>query len=348
MTQENTAPAVNPHGQVRPAWLAQVQEAPIDPMRPIIDAHHHLWLREHYPYLMDGFAADLGCGHNIRQTVYIESLAMHRAIGPGYLRPVGETEFANGQAAIAASGLIGPTLACAGIVTYADLRREDAPAQLDAHLVAGNGRLRGVRQISAWHAHDAVKGTSQSPPQGLLSDPDFRRGFAELARRGLSFDAWLYFTQLDELAALAKAFPDTMIALDHVGGPLGVGPYAGQREVVAQAWQEALHGLKTLPNVYIKLSGLGMRTAGFDFHTRKLPPTSTELATAWQPYFDFCIETFGPGRCMFASNFPVDKGTCSYAVLWNAHQRIVAAYSSAEQDQLFHHTAQAFYRLAAY
>lgn len=341
-----TTPApANPHGAVREDWLASLTEAAIDPARPIVDAHHHLWNRAHYPYLFDGFLRDLDCGHNIRQTVYVESLAMHRADGPVHLRSVGETEFANGVAAMSASGGYGTPRVCAGIVTYVNLCEPEAASALDAHVMAGNGRLKGVRQISAWHADDAIKGTSMSPPRGLLSDAGFRRGFSELAKRDLAFDAWLYHTQLNDFHDLAKAFPDTRLVLDHVGGPLGIGPYAGQRPAVTAEWQRSMSALAQLDNVHVKLSGLGMRISGFDLHAKPQPPTSGQLAALWAPYFDFCIETFGPNRCMFASNFPVDKGSCSYGTLWNAHKRVAEQLTPAEQDALFQGTARAVYRL---
>jgi predicted TIM-barrel fold metal-dependent hydrolase len=176
-------------------------------------------------------------------------------------------------------------------------------------------------------------------------DPKFREGYATLARFGLTFDSWAYHPQLDELHDLACAFPDIPVVIDHIGVPLGVGPYAGQRDAVFAEWKRLLQKFAALPNVCIKLGGLGMSVFGFGFHQANRPPTSAELAQTWGPYILTCIEIFGPSRCMFESNFPVDKGTCSYAVLWNAFKRITAGMSVDEKRLLYRDTAARFYRL---
>jgi predicted TIM-barrel fold metal-dependent hydrolase len=246
---------------------------------------------------------------------------------------------------MSASGTFGPRRACAGIVGYADLRLGTAVRSvLEAHQAAGGGRFKGIRQQAQWH--EGIGGLARmTPPPGLLLDAAFREGFAELAPLGLRFDAWLYFTQLDELASLAQASPDTTIVLNHLGAPLGIGPYAGRRNEVFDLWSAGMRTLARDANVAVKLGGLGMPIYGFGFETRETPASSTELTEAWRPYVETCIEAFGPARCMFESNFPVDKESCSYRTLWNAFKRIAVAASEAEKDALFQGTARRVYDL---
>ncbi|HEX3414706.1 MAG TPA: amidohydrolase family protein [Stellaceae bacterium] len=290
--------------------------------------------------------ADFGSGHNITATVYLEWLSMYRGTGPTDLRPVGEIEFANGVAAMAASGTYGKTQVCAGIVGYADLTLGAAVEKvLEAMIMAGGGRFRGIRFITASHPDQAAWGSMVTRPEGLLTDKRVRGGFERLAPLGLSFDAWMYHTQLGELVELARAFPETPIILDHVGGPIGLGRYAGKRSEVFAEWSGRIRELAACPNVHIKLGGLGMRMFGFDLHTRELPPSSEELAAAWRPNIETCIAAFGPERAMFESNFPVDKGSCGYAALWNAFKHIAAGCSPAEKAALLAGTATKFYRL---
>ena len=339
--------APSPHLPVRPDWLERRREEIIEPDLPIVDPHHHLVERpETGRYLLPELLADTRDGHNITATVYLEWLSMYRAQGPVELRPVGEVEFANGVAAMAASGTYGRTQICAGIVGYADLT-VGAPVEkvLQAMIQAGGGRFRGIRFITASHPEQAAWGSAVIRPEGLLMNPKLREGFARLAPLGLSFDAWMYHTQLSELVDLARAFPGTQIVLDHVGGAIGLGPYAGKRDEVFVAWSRQIHELATCPNVHIKLGGLGMRMFGFTHHLGELPPSSEELAAAWRPYIETCIAAFGPERAMFESNFPVDKGSCSYRVLWNAFKRIAAGCSAAERAALFAGTATKLYRL---
>ena len=339
--------ATSLHLAVRPDWLDRRHEEIIDPGLPIVDPHHHLVERpETGRYLLPDLLADLKSGHNVTQTVYLEWLSMYRADGPAELRPVGEVEFANGVAAMTASGGYGGGRVCAGIVGYADLALGARVEKvLEAQIAAGGGRFRGIRFIAASHPDQAQWGSLVARPAGLLMDRRVREGFARLAPLGLSFDAWLYHTQLGELADLARAFPATQIVLDHVGGPIGLGRHTGKRDEVFAEWQARIRELAACPNVHIKLGGLGMRMFGFDVHTRDLPPSSEELAAAWRPYIEACVAAFGPERAMFESNFPVDKGSCSYHVLWNAFKRIAAGCSAAEKTALFSATAKKFYRL---
>ena len=329
---------------VRQAWLDRRREEIIEPELPIVDPHHHLWDRPGWRYLLDELLDDLNSGHTIVATVFLQCRAMHRASGPEALRPVGETEFVNGIAAMSASGGYGPTRVCAGIVGHADLRlgaRVDAV--LAAHLRAGGDRFRGIRHSAAWDA--ALPRPANAPAPGLYADPAFRAGFARLAPHGLSFDAWLYHPQLDELTALARAFPDTPIVLDHVGGPIGIGPYAGRRDAEFARWAASIRALATCPNVSAKLGGLGMPFTNLGLHDGPEPPSSEQLATAARPYFETCIAAFGPDRCMFESNFPVDKESFSYAVYWNACKRLTQGASAAERAALFSGSAARFYRL---
>ena len=341
------ATAPTPHLPVRPEWLALRREEILEPELPIVDPHHHLVDRANTGrYLLPELLADTGSGHNITATVYLEWLSMYRADGPIALRPVSEVEFANGVAAIADSGTYGKTQVCAGIVGYADLMLgAQVEPVLEAMIMAGGGRFRGIRYISASHPDEAARGSSVNRPAGLLMNDKVREGFARLHPLGLSFDAWMYFTQLGELIDLTRAFPATPIVLDHVGGAIGIGPYAGKRDEVFAEWKKSIGELARCPNVHVKLGGLGMRLFGFDVHTGAMPPGSEQLATLWRPYIETCIEAFGPQRAMFESNFPVDKGGGSYHVFWNAFKRIAAGCSAAEKTALFAGTATRFYRL---
>ncbi len=323
-------------------WLDQVQEAALEPELPIIDPHHHLWDYPTSRYLLDELLADTGSGHNIVATVFIECASMYRTSGLEYLKPVGETDFVQ---AIANANRT-PVRVAAGIVSFADL---SAGAQvrevLAAHQAASPNRLRGIRHAAGWHTSDAIRNSHSNPPPGLLMLPKFREGFAQLQLLGLSFDAWLYHTQIAELADLARAFPSTTIILDHFGGPLGVGPYEGKSDEVFGEWRTAIDDLAKCPNVVAKLGGINMAVNGFGWHKRERPPTSQELATATQRYYLHTIERFGVERCMFESNFPVDKLSCSYAVVWNSFKRMTTNFTASEKAALFHDTAARVYRL---
>jgi predicted TIM-barrel fold metal-dependent hydrolase len=332
-------------------WLGRTVEAPIDPGLPICDPHHHLW--DHVSgrvaprYLLDEILEDVkGGGHNVVSTVFIECGAMYRREAPEPMRPVGETEFVNGIAAMSASGLYGPARIAAGIVGTADLRLGKAVgAVLDAQIAAGGGRFRGIRRSAARDDDPAVPRHRTAPPAGLFAQEDFRAGFAELAPRGLTFEAWCYHPQIPEVTALARAFPATTIILNHFGGPIGVGSYAGRsREVYAQ-WRASISDLATCPNVVAKLGGINMEVNGFGWHEKPRPPSSRELAEATRGYYEFTIEKFGADRCMFESNFPVDAVTCSYTVLWNSFKHLTSGASAGEKAKLFHDTAARVYRL---
>jgi predicted TIM-barrel fold metal-dependent hydrolase len=332
---------------VRGDWLAQRREESIDPAMPILDPHHHLWDRPGSRYLHDEYKGDIDAsGHNIRGSVYLQCGAMHRADGDKKFAPVGETEFVNGIAAMSASNTYGPARLCAGIVGFADLMLGAAVDEvLEAHLRAAGERFKGVRYCSVWDADRSIKSTSWDIAEGVLLDSKFRAGFARLSRYGLSFDAWLYHPQIRELTGLAREFPNTIIVLDHVGAPLGIGAYAGRRAEVSADWRRAIAELAQCPNTRVKLGGMGMHMFGFGFHKQPLPPSSEQLAAAWRPLVETCIEAFGPQRAMFESNFPVDKRFYDYGVMWNAFKRLAAPYGAEEKAELFFKTAQRTYRL---
>ena len=334
------------HFSVRDEWLSQTSEEILEPNLPIIDPHHHIWDRPGWRYMIDDIAQDLASGHNIIATVFVQCHSMHRANGPEEMAPVGETEFVNGVAAIGASGLYGKQRLCAGIVGHANLTLGEAVQPiLEAHIQAGGDRFRGIRHITAWDDDVRLINKSYSVTKGLLADPNFRAGFAELEKLNLSFDAWLYHPQIDELTDLAKNFPGTTIILDHCGGPLGLGEYATASENVFASWRNSIEKLAGCRNVKVKLGGLGMRINGYGFHEKPLPPTSDELAKAWFPYIDTCIQAFGPDRCMFESNFPVDKGSYSYPIYWNACKKLTNDLNIEEREYLFSKTAAEVYRI---
>jgi predicted TIM-barrel fold metal-dependent hydrolase len=270
---------------------------------------------------------------------------MYRKDGPEELRPVGETEFLASVAARSTAERSIRTHVAAAIVGHADLTLGDAVAPvLEAHLAASPTRFRGIRRSTTWEASDIIRSDAR---RGVMRDASFRKGFNWLGRLGLSFDAWLYHPQLLELAETARAFPTVTIILNHIGGPLGVGPYAGKRDEVFHAWSKGIAAVAACPNVVVKLGGLGSERSGFDWHRRAVPPSSTELANIMAPYFELCIERFGAQRCMFESNFPVEKRANAYATLWNAFKRVTHNYSADERRALFHDTAARVYRISS-
>ena len=331
------------------AWLAKrPSEAALEPDLPIIDPHHHFWdtpQRGHY--FLPELLSDIGGGHNIVATVFLECHAMYRNGGPAEMAPVGEVEFVNGIAAMSASGGYGPCRVAEAIIGHADLTLGARVREvLEAELAVGGGRFRGIRYGVSWDGSDAVgKFAARFTPPHLVLDPKFREGFAQLGRLGLSFDSWQYHPQLPDAIDLVRAFPDTAIILNHVGGVLGVGPYAGHRQEILAAWKKDIAEFARCPNVTVKLGGVGMTSFGFDFHEREMPPSSEDLAAAWRQYVEPCIEAFGVNRCMFESNFPPDKQSGGYTELWNAFKRITANASATEKTALYSGTAARVYRM---
>ncbi len=330
------------------AWLAKRPAEPIlDPELPIVDTHHHLWERRDHRYLLHEFLDDVRTGHNVVATVFLECHSMYRATGPEEFRPVGETEFVAGIAAMSDSGAYGPTRVAAGIVGFADLTLGDrVEPVLEAHVRAGGGRFRGVRHSAAWDASPVIGNSQTAHGPHLYRQANFRAGLRRLAALGLSLDAWTFHPQLADIADLARAVPEATIIVGHVGGPLGYGPYEGKRDEVFAAWKPAVAELARCPNVVMKLGGMMMRLAALDYRTLPAPPTSEDLAAAWRSYIETSIELFGPARCLCESNFPVDKMGIGWAALWNALKRIAAGASAEEKRALFSDTARRVYRLS--
>ena len=331
-------------------WLAQTpREAALEPDLPIIDAHHHLWDVKAVAnrYLLDDLLADVNQGHNICATVYVEAHAMYRSFGPESMKPVGEVEFANGIAAMAASGTYGKCRVAEAIVGHADLMLGKGVEEvLQAEASAAGGRLRGIRHATPHEVSALIsKFIARPVPPHRLSDPVFREGFAQLAKFSLSFDAWLYHPQLPDLLGLARNFPETPIIINHAGTVLGVGPYEGLQTDSLRRCASDLRQLAACPNISLKIGGMGMPISGLGLHQLALPPSSEALAKAWRPYVEMCIEILGADRCMFESNFPVDKQSCGYSELWNAFKRLTASCSVPERDALFSRTAASVYRM---
>jgi predicted TIM-barrel fold metal-dependent hydrolase len=337
-------------------WLSLTKEEALEPQLPIIDPHHHFWntpQRDPQVYLLEQLAADVK-GHNVRQTVFIECGSMYRVDGPEEFRVVGETEFVQGIAAESASGRYGDLRAAAGIIGTVDMRLGDrAGPVMEAHMAASHNRFRGIRHGGAW-AEPGVLPTAAATPrlpnrpaivQHLLLDSNFRRAFSYLQSYGLTFEGWVYHPQIAELTDLAKAFPDTTIVFNHLGGPIGVGPYAGKRSEVFAGWTTAVGELAKCPNVVAKVGGIQMVVNGYGWHERKRPPSSDELLAANRDWYLYTIDHFGPTRCMFESNFPVDRLSCSYTVVWNQFKKLTSGFSGSERASMFHDTAMRVYRL---
>ena len=332
-------------------WLALTTEPTLEPELPICDPHHHFWdfrtARIPYQrYLLHELADDMNSGHNVRSTVFIEARAMYRADGPEEMRPVGEVEFVQGLAAASASGLYGPGRAAAAIVGHANLNLGERVAPvLEALRAASPNRFRGIRHSVTWDPHPEVENTAAHKIQGQLASAQFRAGARVLARMGLSLEAWLYFPQLAELADFARAVPDLTIVLNHIGGLLRVGPYANRDDEVLATWRRGITAVAACPNVHVKLGGIGMPRTGFDWHLRDKPASSEELAESMKPLMTYVIDQFGPERCMFESNFPVDKVSYSHGVLYNAFKRLSSGYSPSERAAMFHDVAAKTYRI---
>lgn len=333
--------------------VAAPEEEALLPDLPIVDCHHHLY---EFPatdkgpgrhFLFQDLLAEIKrSGHNIVSTMAVEDYAMYRADGPVALRSLGETEFLDGIAAMSASGLYGPCRINAGIVAFADLRLgPELKDVLEAHIAVGGGRLRGIRNASAWDPFPIFGRPLDISRRDLLRDPNLRAGVAALAPLNLVFDAFVFHPQIPEVTDLARAVPGTTIVLDHLGTPLGIGPYAGKRAEIFKQWKASMKELARNPNVMVKLGGLGMGMLGFPEAGRTPQAPSAELAAEWRPLIETSIELFGPDRCMFESNYPPDGETASYRVIWNTFKRITASASDDERAALFGGTAKRVYRL---
>ena len=332
-------------------WLALTQETTLEPDLPICDPHHHFYFRRldripYHNYQIEDLYTDLNSGHNIVSTVFVEARAMYRPDGPEEMRPVGEVEFVQGMAAAGATGLYGPARAAAAIVGHANLNLgERVEPVLQALQAASLNRFRGIRHSVTWDPHPEIENTSAHQAPSQLASDTFRAGARVLSRMGLSLEGWLNHPQLTELADFAKAIPDLTIILNHVGGLMRIGPYANRDDEVLAEWRSGLAAVAGCPNVVVKLGGLGMPRAGFDWYTRDVPIGSEELSVDIAPIMNYVIDQFGPDRCMFESNFPPDKLSFSYNVMYNAFKRMSQSYSTTERAAMFHDTAIRVYRI---
>ena len=331
-------------------WLARTVEPALEPDLPICDPHHHLWDgrtdRVEPRYFLDELEADTGSGHNIVSTVFIEARAMYRADPPMELRPVGEVEFVQGIAAQSASGMYSQTKAAHGIVGHANLHLgTEVRRVLEALQAASPNRFKGIRHGVSWDPHPEIPIVGAYPMPDQLRSDDYRAGARVLAEMGLSLDVSLLHPQLPQVVDFANAVPDLTIVLNHVGGLMRTGPYAANADEVMANWRAGIAAAAQCPNVVIKLGGVGMPRLGYDFHERETPVGSEELAAAIDPVMRYCIEQFGPSRCMFESNFPVDKESFSYCIMWNAFKRMSADFSADERADMFYGCAARAYRV---
>ena len=340
----------------RDDWLALTSEAALEPELPICDAHHHFWASRPDPahfveallwqerYLVRDLADDVS-GHNVRSTVFIEVRSEYRSGGPEEMRPVGEVEFVQRLATESASGSYGPLRAAAAIIGSADLKLgEGVRPVLEAMQAAGPDRFRGIRHSVNW---DPSPELASREPEGTLSNENYLAGARVLASMGLCLENSVYFPQLAELAEFARAVPDLTIVLNHIGGLVRIGPYANRDAEVIQAWREGIAAAAKSPNIVIKLGGVAQGRYGFDWQERAVPVGSEELAGSLSPLMNHCIEQFGPDRCMFESNFPVDKVSYSYRVVYNAFKRLSKGYSASERAAMFHDVAARVYKIDA-
>ncbi len=326
-------------------WYAAVREEIVEPERPIIDPHHHLWAAPSMwgSYLLEDLWADTESGHSIEKTVFIDCHSSYWTDGPERLRPVGETEFVAAIAEESAKRDGAATIA--GIVSHANLLlAEGVEEVLQAHEEAGRGLFRGIRHAGPYDTTGTLTNAGRGRPCPY-GEEAFRAGMRTLGELGYTYDTWHFYHQNQDFLALARAVPETTMILDHFGTPLGVGAYAGRREEIFAQWKDDIAAIAECPNVVAKLGGLAMPDNGFGWDKRELPPTSDEFAAAQKRYYLHAIDCFGPERCMFESNFPVDRLSISYHVMWNGMKKIVAGFSEAEKQAMFYDTAARAYRL---
>jgi predicted TIM-barrel fold metal-dependent hydrolase len=326
-------------------WLALRHEAPVDPDRPIVDPHHHLWPDgQGLAYAVDDVVSDTGAGHNIVKTVFVECHAAYDRDADPLFAPVGETRFV-AESADDLARRHPDAAPIAGIVAHADLRSPRLDEVLDAHVAAGGGRFRGIRDaLSCPIAPEELSVPGRAPSQ-LFEDPDFRAGVARLGELGFTYDSWHYHHQNGEFLALAHACPDTTMVLDHFGTPLGVGRFAGRHDEIFETWRDDVAAIAACENTVAKLGGLAMPDNGFGYHLGAEPPSSDQLLADQRRWYEHTIECFGPDRCMFESNFPMDKLSAPATVVWNMFQKLVADFTDDEQTALFSGTASRVYSL---
>jgi predicted TIM-barrel fold metal-dependent hydrolase len=326
----------------RPDWLSLSPEIPLDPNLAIVDAHHHFSDRRGHVYMLDELEEDVFSGHRVVATVFVEGRMCDCGCDEG-ARGVAETGVAMALGTLAeARGERGVAAGIVGNVALSSGARIEETLQ--AHLLAGMGRFRGVRQIAPWDPSPVLRPLPTMAPD-ILADRTFREGFAKLAPLGLSFDAWLYYPQFSSLKGLADAFPDTQIILDFPI-PLGVGDYSLESPDDLGRWRDAVRSVASCPNIAVKLGGFGMGITGLRLGEQAAPPSSPELCELMRPYVEFTIQSFGVERCLVGSNFPVDKGSFSYMVFWNAFKRLLSTFSEAEREAILSLNASRFYRLS--
>jgi predicted TIM-barrel fold metal-dependent hydrolase len=333
-------------------WLSQTVEEIVSPNIPICDPHHHLWDKRksripYQRYLLDELLEDINSGHNVRSTVFIEAESMLRVSGPGEMKSVGEVEFVQGTSAMSSSGLYGDVKVAASIIGSADLNLgEGVRPVLIALQEASPNRFRGIRHRLTWDPHPELAVSSSRGGGAQMQTDQFRTGAKVLADMEMSLEGWMYHHQLTELADLASAIPDLTIILNHIGGLLRTGPYLGKDAETISTWKEGIAAVAACPNIIVKLGGMGMPMMGFDWHAREVPIGSDELATEMEPFISYCIDHFGPDRCMFESNFPVDKVSFSYQVMYNAFKKITSDFDQSAIKSMFHDTAARVYKLS--
>ena len=330
-------------------WLDKITEEIIEPDIAICDPHHHFWdkrTERDYPrYQLDELLADITSGHNVRSTVFIEARSMYNANLPADKSSIGEVEYVQGISAASASGIYGESRMAASIIGNANLNLGEGVRPILESLSSASNRFKGIRHSVTWDPHPEVENTALHKYEGQLISDKFQAGAKVLADMKMTFEAWLYFHQLPQLVEFAKSVPNLTIILNHIGGLVMDGPYENKREEVIKIWKDGIAEIAECPNVVVKLGGIGMPRTGFDWHERDNPIGSEELASSIAPYFNYCIDHFGTGRCMFESNFPVDKVSFSYQVLYNAFKRFSQGFSESERAAMFHDNAVAIYKV---
>ena len=333
-------------------WLDQISEEIIDQDIEIVDPHHHLWpgpprtegAKAENRYLLEDLWKDTESGHKISKTVFVECGQGYYESGPDAMKPVGETKFVY---EVAEEAKLDKSKAqIEGIVGHADMMiGSSAREVLEAHVEEGKGRFKGIRHGASWDESEEIRNSHSIPIRHIYLDSKFQQGIEQLDALNLTLDAWNYHKQIKELTELAKCFPNLKIVQNHFGGPLGIGPYKNKREEVFSEWKDSISELAERENVYMKLGGLAMPINGWGWHKRELPTTSDELVEKHGKYYLHAINSFGVKRCMFESNFPVDKRSISYPILWNGFKRVVRDYSLEEKEFLFSKAAAEFYSL---
>ena len=333
-------------------WINKVQEEIIDPDRKIIDPHHHLWhgpndpsgIQESYRYLLQDLWKDTESGHNIKKTIFIDCGQEYYSEGPERFKPVGETEFVVEIAEQASEDKSKAQIA--GIIGHANMMLGSSVKEvLELHSEKGKGLFRGIRHAGGWDDDERVKNAHSHPTPHIYLEEKFQEGLQELSSLEMVFDTWHYHNQIKDLTKLAKSIPDLVIVHDHFGGPLGIGPYKGKREEIFDQWKEDINELSQCKNVFSKLGGLAMPVNGWDWHKREVPASSDEIVSEQSRYYLHTLECFGPERCMFESNFPVDKQSVSYHVIWNAYKKLTHEFSEQDKESLFYGTAEKVYKL---